>query len=206
MHFEFLVEEPSMESALNNLLPKILDLNTDSYSIRTFQGKFDLLSKLPQRLQGYKQYLTENDRIAVLVDRDNDDCIKLKQKLEKFALDAQLTTKSSVGAAGLFIVLNRIVIEELESWFLGDLYAIKFAFPDISNNYVTKNKNLNPDEIPKPSKKLELVLQRYQYYINGMPKIEVAEKISEHMIPQRNKSKSFQVFYSGLRSCYSHQR
>jgi len=205
MHFEFLVEEPSMESALNNLLPKILDLNTNSYSIRSFQGKYDLLSKLPQRLRGYKQYIPNDYRIAVLVDRDNDDCLQLKRKLEKIAIDAQLTTKSSVRETELFVILNRIVIEELESWFLGDAYAIKYAFPSISNNYVTKNKNANPDGISKPSKKLETVLQRYNLYINGMPKIEVAEKISKHMVPERNKSKSFQVFCSGLRSCCQHR-
>jgi hypothetical protein len=201
MHFEFLVEEPSMEFALNNLLPKILDLNVNTYSIRTFQGKYDLLSKLPERLRGYKRNITDNDRIAVLIDRDNDDCFELKRKLEQRAINARLTTKSSVGSAEIFVVLNRIVIEELESWFLGDVYAIKYAFPDISNNYVTTHKNILPDEISKPSKKLETLLQRNNYYITGLPKIEVAEKISKHMVPQRNKSKSFQIFCSGLRAC-----
>lgn len=201
MHFEFLVEESSMEAALNNLLPKILNLNS-TYSIRVFQGKHDLLSKIPQRLRGYKNYITDDYRIVVLVDRDKDDCYRLKRKLEQMAIDAQLTTKSSVGLSEIFVVLNRIVIEELESWFLGDVYAMKSAFPAISNNYVTKNKNLLPDEISKPSRKLESVLQRHDLYINGLPKIEVAEKISKHMVPERNRSKSFQVFCSGLRSCH----
>lgn len=201
MHFEFLVEEPSIETTLNNILSKILK-PTDSYLIRVFQGKYDLLSKLPSRLRGYKNYLTEHYRIIVILDRDNDDCIVLKAKLDRIAVEAQLSPKSVVGPSDRFDVLNRIVIQELESWFLGDIYALKFAFPEITNNFVTKNRNLNSDMIVKPSKKLENILQQNNYYSNGMPKIEVAEKISRYMIPNRNRSKSFQVFCSGIQSCY----
>ena len=47
MHLEFLVEEESAETALDNLVPKIVGPNI-SYNIRVFQGKFDLLKKLPE--------------------------------------------------------------------------------------------------------------------------------------------------------------
>jgi len=49
MHFEFLVEEPSIEAALNNMLPYILPSSV-TYAIRVFQGKQDLLKKLPVHL------------------------------------------------------------------------------------------------------------------------------------------------------------
>lgn len=53
MHIEFLVEELSMKEALQNLLPKILG-ETISFDIHPYQGKKDLLAKLPHRLRGYK--------------------------------------------------------------------------------------------------------------------------------------------------------
>jgi len=124
MHIEFLVEEPSIEVMLNNLLPRLL-LPDTSFAIRIFQGKQDLLKNLPIRLRGYKKWLPVDHKIVVLVDRDNDDCYRLKRKLDEIARDAQLVTKSSVGRFEFFQVMNRIVIVELESWFFGDRHAIK---------------------------------------------------------------------------------
>ena len=203
MHIEFLVEEPSIEAALHNLLPKILGSRI-SYAIRVFQGKQDLLKNLPARLRGYKKWIPENYRIVVLVDRDRDDCYRLKRTLEQIALESQLITKSSVAPLETFQVLNRIVIEELESWFFGDPNALKAAYPAITNRSVKKPKYSIPDNIPYPWEKLESILKRYHYYPEGMPKIEVAQNISSHMIPQRNTSHSFRMFFEGLRLCFQH--
>ncbi|MGA9478629.1 MAG: hypothetical protein WBV21_12670, partial [Desulfobacterales bacterium] len=65
-HVEILVEEPSMETALRLLLPKMIgDL---SFGIHPYQCKQDLLSKLLNRLRGYRKWLSENWRIVVLLD------------------------------------------------------------------------------------------------------------------------------------------
>jgi hypothetical protein len=45
---------------------------------------------------------------------------------------------------------------------------------------------------------LERLLRRLNYFPEGLPKIAVARKVSEHMDPERNRSKSFQVFRDGL--------
>ena len=50
-HLEILVEESSVEAALQNLLPRILG-EAVSFSIHPFQGKRDLLKKLAARLRG----------------------------------------------------------------------------------------------------------------------------------------------------------
>jgi len=72
VHIEFLVEDRSTEETLCHLLPKILgDLIT--FDTHSFQGKRDLLSKLPKRLKGYKG-IPDDWRIIILVDRDNQDC------------------------------------------------------------------------------------------------------------------------------------
>jgi hypothetical protein len=56
MHIEFLVEEPSAEVALLNILPKVFEPTT-SFAIHPYQGKQDLLRKLPSRFRGYKAWL-----------------------------------------------------------------------------------------------------------------------------------------------------
>ena len=51
---EILVEELSAEYAFAALLPAIVP--DTPYEVRVFQGKPDLLKKLPSRLQGYASY------------------------------------------------------------------------------------------------------------------------------------------------------
>ena len=94
MHFEFLVEEESAETALHNLVPKIVGPDI-SYDIRVFQGKFDLLKKLPERLRGYRPWLPDDWLIIVLLDRDREDCLQLKAKMEEIARKEGLSTKSN---------------------------------------------------------------------------------------------------------------
>ena len=75
-HLEFLVEEPSMEAFLKAALPRLLQDCT--FQTHAFQGKPDLLRKLPGRLRGYRHWLPDDQRIVVVVDRDNDECRALK--------------------------------------------------------------------------------------------------------------------------------
>ena len=84
MHFEFLLEEESAERVLDNLLPKII-MGEHTYRCIRFQGKKDLLNKLPLELKGYARWIPIDYRIVVLVDRDRDDCIELKNSLNKIA-------------------------------------------------------------------------------------------------------------------------
>jgi len=113
-----LVEEESAEAALNLIMPRLLP-QSDVQIIR-FQGKQDLLQNLLARLRGLKSWLPENWLLLVLVDRDRDDCKNLKQQLETIAKQAGLVSKSAVRRGSRFQVVNRIVIEELESWFFGE--------------------------------------------------------------------------------------
>ncbi|KYC41793.1 hypothetical protein WA1_17355 [Scytonema hofmannii PCC 7110] len=198
MHIEFLVEELSMKEALQNLVPKILG-ETNSFDIHPYQGKFDLLSKLPKRLKGYKAWLPDDYRIVVLVDEDREDCKALKEKLEGIAIDVGFSTKKSVGIGQQFQVLNRIAIEELEAWFFGDIDALINAYPGVSSNIENQAKYRDPDAITGGTwEALEKVLQRAGYHKGGLEKRRAAREISLHMNPSNNRSKSFQIFYDGL--------
>jgi len=197
MHIEFLVEELSAEAALRHLVPKIVP-GVD-IQFRVFQGKQDLLSKLPILLKGYSKWIPADWRIVVLVDEDRQDCLELKRKLESAAIDAKLATKKSAENSYNFQVLNRISVEELEAWFFGDVEALHRAYPKIPSSLGTKSKYHDPDAIQGGTwDALELELQRRGYFKGGLAKIEVAKAISNHMNPDRNRSKSFQVFRDGL--------
>lgn len=199
MRIEFLVEEYSAEAALTNILPRILGEGA-TYAIRTFNGKPDLLSQLPKRLKGYRKWLLEDDRIVVLVDRDREDCLTLKDKLERAARLAGFTTKSSAGGRGRFEVVNRLAIEELEAWFFGDPEALVHAYPKVSPTIGNNSRYRNPDAILGGTwEALERVLKKAGYCPGGMSKVDTARKISGFMEPDRNRSKSFQVFRDALR-------
>jgi hypothetical protein len=199
MHIEFLVEEYSAEAALKNLLPSIL-LEETTFAIRPFSGKQDLLSQLPKRLNGYQKWLPEDWRIVVLVDRDRENCRTLKTRLEDAALQAGLATKSSVRGQGRFAVINRLAIEELEAWFFGDPEALVQAYPRVPATIGHKAQYRNPDAIAGGTwEALERILKKSGYYQSGMPKVETARKVSMYMDPNRNISKSFQMFREALR-------
>ena len=198
MHIEFLVEELSTQEFLLQVLPKIF-AEKISYKIHPFRGKSDLLKKLPSRMKGYKSWLPDHYKIVVLVDRDDNDCINLKQKLEKIAKDSGFMTKSMVKNNQKFQVLNRIAIEELEAWFFGDVNAITQAYPKVSKNLAKKEPYRDPDAIRGGTwEALERVLQRAGYHKGGLEKIKAAREIGLYLNPQNNLSPSFQMFYQGL--------
>lgn len=199
MHIELLVEEPSAEAALKNLVPKLMGEDI-SFNIHVFQGKQDLLKNLPKRLRGYRHWLPGDWYIVVLMDKDQEDCAKLKKKLEEIAHNEGFITRSNTGHDGKFQVINRIAIEELEAWFFGDVVALQRAYRRVPKFLDKSRKFRNPDTIINTWESLEGVLQKVGYYRGGLPKIEVARRISLHMEPSRNISKSFQVFWGALQN------
>lgn len=191
------VEEYSMEAALEVILPKIL--GDVDFEIRRFQCKDDLLKNLPTRLNAYRTWLPDNWVILVLVDRDDDDCLILKQKLENMAANAGLMSKTAVGIANRFQVANRIAIEELEAWFFGDWQAVQSAYPRVPTTVPQKAGFRDPDAILGGTwETLERVLKRAGYFNTGLRKLECARAVAKHMEPSRNTSKSFQAFINAV--------
>ena len=199
MHLEFLLEEETAEKILHNLLPYLIT-GEHTYRCIRFQGKTDLLKNLTIKLKGYSRWIPDNYRIVVLLDRDRNDCVFLKNKLNQMAHDAGLITKTS--SQGLkFQVLNRIAVEEIEAWFFGDADAMRLAYPKLSANFEKKSTYKYPDGITNTWEAMERILQRNGYFKTGLRKIEAAYEISKHMQPLNNRSKSFQVFWEGITAC-----
>jgi hypothetical protein len=187
------VEELSMEVALEHLLPQMLD--DIDFEIRRLLCKDDLLNKLLPRLRGYRAWLPETWAILVLVDRDDNDCRRLKQQLEDAAAQADLLTKTAAGFGNRFHVANRIAIEELEAWFFGDWQAVQAAYPRVSATVTQKAGFRDPDAITGGTwEVMERVLKRAGYFKSGLRKLELAREVAQHMDPARNSSGSFQAF------------
>ena len=199
MYIEFFLEEESAEVALKIILPKILSADV-GFNFHVFQGKPDLLGKLPERLKVYRRWIPDDWRIVVLIDRDQEDCFQLKAQLEGIAHDAGFVTKSSASQEGDFQVVNRLAIEELEAWFFGDVEALRTAYPRVARNLQGQAKYRNPDAITGSTHEALRCVLHY-YYPQWLPKTTVAQNIAQHMEPCRNGSKSFQVFVEGLKAC-----
>jgi hypothetical protein len=197
MHVEFLLEEPSAEAFLQGLVARLLPLSA-SYNFVVFQGKSDLLKNLEPRLRGYRRWISPEYRLVVLVDEDRDDCIALKTKLEDAAAKAGLATKSNP-VGGEFFVLNRIAVEELEAWFLGDVAALTAAYPGVPTSLASKAAYRDPDAVAGGTwEALERILQKAGYFKGGLSKIAVAREMAKHVDPAANRSTSFGHFVLGL--------
>jgi len=189
-HVHFLLEEPSIVAALEDLLPRLLGGRT--YELHQFGGKQQLIKKLPARLAGFAKFLPATSRIIVVVDRDNDDCLELKRDLNKIAKDAGLRVKTD---AVNWQVANRIAVEELEAWFFGDWDAVRAAYERVPRTVPSKARFRFPDEIAGgTAEALEQLLQDAGYFSGGLGKIEVARTVASRMKPARNTSPSFICF------------
>jgi hypothetical protein len=194
-HFELLVEEPSAEAFLRELMPRLLPQGR-TFQIHPFQGKSDLLAKLTGRLRGYANWLPEDWRIVVLVDRDQNECGGLKAELESIAAIAGLRTRT---ASQKWQLVNRISIEELEAWYFGEWDAVRSAYPRASTNLVGKRGFRNPDAIAGGTwEAFERVMQKSGYFKGGLRKVEAARAIGARFTPDRCSSRSFTNFRAAI--------
>jgi hypothetical protein len=198
IHLEILVEEPSMEMFLAVVLPKFLPQDV-TFKIYVHRGKADLLRKIESRLRGYRAWLPENHGIVILVDRDDDDCRRLKGVLEAHCSAAGIITKM-FGAGERYVAVTRIAIEELEAWYFGNWPAVVRAFPKISSDVVRKSAFRSSDEIIGGTwEAFERVLQAKGYFRSGLRKVEAARRIGREFEPSEATSPSFECFLGALR-------
>lgn len=137
----FLLEEPSMKELLDVLLPGLLPTGVSFMTI-PHEGKQDLSRSIPRKLRGWRE---PGVRFIIVRDQDGADCYVLKENLLKLCREA-----------GRDDALVRIVCNELESWFLGDLPAVADAYdkPSIAR-LQGKRKFRNPDSITNAAEELK---------------------------------------------------
>lgn len=199
----FLVEEPSMESFLKALLPKVLPAGV-AFEIFPFQSKQDLLKALPSRLDAYSKWLPEDWRIVVVVDRDEDQCHQLKAKLEAIVGGASMRSKSVARKGNTWQVATRVAVEELEAWFFGEWVGVRGEYPKLPPTQPKKAGFRDPDAISGGTwEALERIMKRYGYFAGGLRKIELARSVGNRFDPLRCTSRSFQVFHEAIQDALS---
>ena len=213
MHFEILVEDQSGKKALDILIPKIIG-NQHTCRVIAYRGigriprnlksgteanKRILLDRLPSLLRGYGKtfadYPPNYPAVVILVCDLDDKCLKT------FRQD-------------LFSVLNTcnpkpetrfcIAIEEGEAWLLGDIPAIKAAYPKAKDDVLSRYKNddicgtwqLLADAVSQSGANK---LKKKGWMAVGKEKSIWAERIAPHMNVDINASPSFCYFQKKIR-------
>jgi hypothetical protein len=203
MHFHFLIEDKSGKIMLEHLVPKILVSEVHTYEIKFYEGigrlpksmpnakslkHKALLNDLPRTLRAYgKTFAGYGDSysacLIVVCDLD-DQCLKQLRK-QLLAIKDQCNPAPETRFC--------IAIEEGEAWLLGDLNAIKKAYPKVKE--ATLNRYIN-DSICGTWEVLSDA-------IGHSRKSEWAEKIAPLIQIDANKSPSFQYFVTKTRELAS---
>lgn len=192
-HLEVLVEERSAEPVVNAIVSDLCPKDA-TFGVRVFEGKQDLLTKLPQRLRGYRNDARQ-PRVLVLVDRDRQDCKVLKASLEHIAVAEGYVTKTAARPGASFAVCNRIAVTELESWLLGDEAAVLAAFENVKP-FAKKQRYRDPDAIEHAAEAMHDLLRDHYPYRLG--KVDCATRVAAHLNLGANRSGSFNQFVQGV--------
>jgi hypothetical protein len=214
MHIEILVEDLSGKKALDTLVPKVIgDQNT--FCVHSYKGvgripkdmkdavdpsKRILLTNLPKLLKGYGRTFRgygQNYRAAVILVCDLDD-----KNLKAFLIELNAVLNACHPKPEAHFC---IAIEEGEAWFLGDLRAVKSAYPaaddSVLNSYLNDSicgtwETLADAVYPGGAK----ALNKKGWQTVGTEKARWAEEISPRMDPENNASPSFCFFRDQIRS------
>jgi hypothetical protein len=214
MHLEILVEDLSGKKALDILVPRIIG-DQDTFRVHPYKGvgpipkdmkdaadpsKRILLTNLPKLLKGYGrtfQGYSPDYRAAVILVCDLDN-----KKLNSFLAELAAILNACHPKPETYFC---IAIEEGEAWFLGDIRAIKSAYPsaddDVLDSYVNDSicgtwEKLADAVYPGGSK----ALSKKGWQTAGAEKARWAEEISPRMNAENNASASFCFFRDKIRS------
>lgn len=213
MHFEILVEDSSGKKALDILMPKILG-DQHSFRVIDYRGighipknlrssaeahKRILLDQLPKLLQGCGRTFAgypPNYSAAVIVVCDLDDkCLKAFRR-ELFSVLDACNPKPETRFC--------IAVEEGEAWLLGDIPAVKAAYPKAREDVLNSYQN---DAICGTWERLAdavfanraAALKKMGPQAEGREKSAWAENIAPHMDVDANASPSFRYFRDKVR-------
>lgn len=213
MHFEILIEDQSDKKALDILVPKIIG-NRHTFKIIHYKGssripkklrsstdasKRLLLDRLPKLLRGYGKTFANYPAsypAAVIVVCDLDDKCLNTFRRELFAVLNACNPKPETRFC--------IAIEEGEAWLLGDIPAIKVAYPQAQDHVLNRYQN---DSICGTWELLAdavfsgglTTLKNKGWRAIGKEKSAWAEKIAPEMNVHNNASPSFPYFRKKIR-------
>lgn len=213
MHFDILVEDESGKKVLDILIskifgdepkPRVIAYKGEGKIPKNFKSRTDaqkriLLERLPAILRGYGKTFAKYPShypAAVIVVCDLDDrCLKEFRQQLIAVLDA-CNPKPEARFC--------IAVEEGEAWLLGDISAVKTAYPrarntvlnDYQNDAICGTWEILADAVVEGGSK---ALKSQGYPAIGIEKSAWAENIAPHMDINNNASPSFQYFLKKIR-------
>lgn len=197
MTIHVLVEGPSERALLGPWIKRLLPDADVRVHPHAWKGKIPsdldaapdpkqrgLLDQLPAKLRGFASAKATH-HVLVLVDADDEDCKQLKANIVKIAQRC----------APLLDVTVRIAVEETEAFYLGDLRAIKAAFPDADTSVLEKVK-YTPDQVCGAWELFGKVI-----HDGGENKVAWATAMAEHLTikPAESRSPSFKALLGALK-------
>ena len=178
------VEEASMAIVLNHLCANLC-LHR-KYKIIEHNGKNELDDSFPRKIKAWRG---EADFLIIRDKDSHPNCINLKQNL----LDRMPDSRKSVTKI-------RIVMNELESWYLSDLDALVEAGL-INSNEIEKLKNKskfrNIENLNNAKQEFLKIVK-----LNGQQRM-IAKRIAPYLNPDRSTSKSFKIICNELQLKYN---
>ena len=213
MHFEILIEDQSGKRMLDILVPKIIGAQ-HSFKIHSYKGIGHisknltstsdprnrlLLNNLPRLLRGYGRtfagYPIDSPAAVIVVCDLDDKCLKTFRQELLTVLNACKPKPETRFC---------IAIEEGEAWLLGDIPAIKAAYPNARDNILESYEN---DSICGTWELLANAvfsggasgLENKGWQVVGTEKSVWSEKITPHMDVDNNASPSFCHFREKVR-------
>lgn len=178
----FLLEEPSMKHLLQGLLPRLMPgwIVGEHFLCVPHEGKSDLDRSIPRKLAAWG---IPGDRFVVLRDNDGANCKEVKTRLAKLCADS-----------GRPDTLIRLVCQELEAWYLGDLDALAAAYqePKLCTPAIRKRFR-DPDAWEKPCVEVKRLVPAFQKG-QGARQMGMALRSADD-----SRSRSFKVFVAGVR-------
>ena len=172
----FLLEERSMKVLLDGLLPRLFP--NLAFLCIPHEGKQDLDQSVPRKLRAWR---TPGVHFVVLRDNDSDDCLAIKERLVGLC-----------ATGGRDDTLVRIACQELEAWYIGEPDALVDAFGNESLRRIgAKALYRDPDSVVRPSAEIVKLIPEFQ-------KIAGARRMAPRISKERNRSRSFHAFISGL--------
>lgn len=177
----FLLEEKSSKNLIDAIAPQILPEGVSLYSF-AFDGKSDLEKNIVLKMRGW---LKPNTVFLVMRDQDSADCKLVKRNLMEKCSESRVPSDR---------YMVRIACHELESFFLGDLDAVRAAGYKITLSKKFKTGYDNPDSMTNAAEELAKITGQAYRKIQGSKDISCKMKLDGS-----NKSVSFNMLVSGIR-------
>ena len=215
MHFQFLTEDGSTAILIEHLMIKLKEKYRNieiTHDLKSFKGigglqkvgkpldhrTGKLLNDLPMYLRAFNKKLASMEKAAIIVVLDNDkrDPVQFRTDLENLADNNMIYLDHVFG----------IAVKEMEAWLLGDMEAVKLAYPNtkinawrgyeqdgICDTWEVLANAVYPGGVKKLKKRAGT-----RYSEIGKAKAEWADRIGEMLSLEKNVSQSFNKFLSEL--------